>query len=136
MTWTCPNCLKEFKNSNQYHSCARVELGDHFKNKAPFVREIFDRIMAGVEPFGDVVLNPVKTSIEVRAASTFLSVKAKRDCLEIAFQLAGETDEFPVYKTVRLSSNRVLHFAVLEEADDVDDRLLAWLSEAYELSRH
>lgn len=134
MTWTCPNCKKKFKNTNQWHSCARVDPQGHFRNKPLLVRAIFDKLVGELGAFGRITVDSVKTSIQVRAASSFVSIKPKRDCLEIEFQLGHEADAFPVYRTIRVSKNRVLHFAVLEHPDDVDEQLVDWLRQAYELT--
>jgi len=134
MTWICPECQKRFKNKNQIHSCARVDLEDHFVNKSVEVRATFDELMRGLEGLADITLNPVKTSIQVRASATFLSVKPKMHHVEIEFQMGDEVKEHPVYRTVRISKNRVLHFAILESARDVDVQVLDWLRQAYELS--
>jgi hypothetical protein len=134
MSWICPVCRKEFKNRNQAHSCARVDLEDHFKNKSPHVREIFERLIQELGKFGKITLNPVKTSIQVKALSTALAVKAKRESVEIEFQLDREDSSPPVYKTFRISKNRVLHFAVLRTPRDVNAKLVDRLRRSFELA--
>lgn len=57
-----------------------------------------------------------------------------RNDLDLDFQLASDVDTFPIFKTSRISKNRVLHQAVLERPEDVDGQLVSWLGEAYELS--
>jgi len=133
MTWICPKCKKEFKNTNQAHSCARVDLEDHLKNKSPQAKATFDKLMQELNKLGKINLNPVKTSIQVKATATFLSIKLKRDNVEIEFQLGSEINESPVYKNFRISKNRVLHFAVLESPQDVDAKLVNLLKKSYEL---
>jgi len=133
MTWICPECKKEFRNKNQAHSCARVDLEHHLKNKSPQVRAAFDRLMRELRKFGEITLNPVKTSIQVKTVSTFLSIRLKKMSIEIEFQLEGEIKEPPVYKNFRISRNRVLHFAVLNSPEDVNAKLMNLLKKSYEL---
>jgi hypothetical protein len=133
MTWICPECKKEFRNKNQAHSCARVDLEDHLKNKSPQVRATFDRLMRELRKFGEITLNPVKTSIQVKTVSTFLSIRPKKMSIEIEFQLGSELKEPPVYKNFRISKNRVLHFAVLNSPEDVNAKLMNFLKKSYEL---
>ncbi len=133
MTWICPDCKKEFRNKNQEHSCARVPIDDHFKNKPGQIRMIFDRLMQEAHQFGDISVNPVKTSIQVKAGATFLSVRTKRDRVEIEFQLGREIAKLPITRSFRISKNRVLHTAVLERFDQVNKELVGWLQESYEL---
>lgn len=136
MFWTCPKCKKRFKHSNQAHSCARVEIDEHFKNRAPHVRATFDKLMAELQKFGRVTINSVKNSIQVKAATTFLSIRPKKDYLAIEFLLSTEVDEFPVYKTFRVSKNRVAHSAVLERPREVNAQLMRWLRCSYKLVRN
>lgn len=133
MTWTCSNCKKEFRNKNQVHSCARVKLEDHLKNKSPQVIAIFDKLIREMNKFGEITLNPVKTSVQMRSGATFLSIKPKKDYLEIEFQLGEEVDKLPVYKNIRISKNRVLHFAILKSPQEVNTQLISWLKKSYEL---
>jgi len=133
MTWTCPNCKKEFRNKNQAHSCAKVDLKDHLKNKSPQVIVAFNKLMRELEKFGEITLNPVKTSIQVKAGATFLSIRPKKEHMEIEFQLGEEIDKFPVYKNIRISKNRVLHFAILKSPKEVNTQLVNWLKKSYEL---
>jgi hypothetical protein len=134
MTWKCPQCGKEFRNTNQSHSCNSVDVDVHFKNKSPQVHEIYDKLIMQVKKFGKITFNPVKTSIQLKANSTFLSIKPKRDSIEIEFQLDHEVDEFPIYKNFRISKNRVLHFAVLESTKDIKPSLIRWLKQSYKLA--
>jgi len=133
MTWICPNCKKEFRNRNQAHSCARVDLEDHLKSKSPQVKATFEKLMQEIRKFGEITLNPVKTSIQVKTVSTFLSIRPKKMNIEIEFQLGSEVNEPPFYKNFRISKNRVLHFAVLKSPEDVNAKLLSLLRKSYEL---
>ena len=135
MPWTCPVCKKKFKNPNQEHSCAKVPVDDHFKNKPVAIRMIYDRLIMEVQRFGPYTLNPVKSSIQVKAGATFLSIKPKRDRVDIEFFLPREIDQPPVTKSFRVSANRVLTCATIDSVMQVDEKLVDWLREAYELIR-
>ncbi len=133
MTWVCPKCKKVFKNKNQAHSCAIVDLSEHIKNKPPHVKATFDKLIQELNKIGKININPVKTSIQVKATATFLSIQPKKDHIKIEFQLGSEIDEFPIYKTFQISKNRVLHFAILKNPQDVNTKLMSWLEKSYEL---
>lgn len=136
MSWICPKCRKRFKHTNQAHSCARVGVKDHFRNKPPQRWATFEKLIKKAREFGAIKLNPVKTSIQVKAAATFLSIRVKSDRLEIEFQLSDEHDRLPIYKTFRISKNRVLHFAVLERPEDVTLALSTLLRKSYTLMKN
>ena len=43
--WTCPRCGHQFVSRNIWHSCGRYDLADHFVDKDPALRPIFDRLV-------------------------------------------------------------------------------------------
>lgn len=133
MPWTCPQCERVFKNRAQWHSCATADLTEHLKNKSPLVKATLDILLQRVQAFGGVTLNPVRTSIQVKSTATFLSIQLKKDRVVVEFFLASAVEEPPIYRLVRLSKGRVLHFAVLEDPSEVDARLLRWVKESYDL---
>jgi hypothetical protein len=108
-------------------------VAQHLNGKLPRVRETFDRLLRRIEAFGPVTLNPVKTSIQVKSSATFMSIKLKKDRLFIDFFLSNEIDQPPIFKSIRVSKKRVIHFAMLEEPRDVNTRLVRWLRESYQL---
>ncbi len=135
MLWTCPVCGKEFKNTNQWHSCARVELEHHLRNKSPQVRTTFEKLLREVHKFGKITVTGVKTAVQVRAASTFISIQLRKNHLLISFQLDRAENGYPVFKTEPISKNRVLHTAVLEGPEDVGKQLVTWLEKSYEMGK-
>lgn len=131
--WTCPECGKKFRNRNQWHSCYRFSLDDHLIKKSENIRSTILLLIRNIEQFGPLQLNPVKSSIQVKAGATFLSIRAKKDHVELEFQLGRQIDDFPVHRVVRISGKRYLHFVYIQDPDDVDETLLGWLKESYGL---
>ncbi len=136
MSWKCPKCNKTFRNTNQAHSCCVVSIDEHLKNKSADVQAMVERLLNAVTKFGKVTLNPVKSSIQVKAGATFLSIKPKKETVEIEFQLDEEINQLPVYKYFRVSNNRVLSFAKLEKKSDIDKSLLGLLKKSYLLVKN
>jgi len=134
MTWTCPTCSRDFRRPNQWHSCESLDVAVHLRGKPPHVRETVEKLIEELREEG-VIISPVKTAIQFRAGATFLSVKPKADHVDIEFQLGREVREFPVYRSLRVSKNRVVHMAVIEDPGDVDENLLSLLRESYEMIR-
>ena len=131
MSWTCPECGKSFRNRNQWHSCYTLNLEDHLRNKPVVIRNAVYDLLSEIGQFGPLDLNPVKSVIQVKAGATFLSIKPKKDFIELEFQLSEETDQFPVHRTVRISGKRVLHFLYIQSSEDINDQLLDWLRNSY-----
>jgi hypothetical protein len=134
MTWICPTCRREFRNTNQDHSCLIKDLESHFVNKQQNVVDIFTKIKNKVMKFEGVRINSVKNAILFQAKSIFLAIKPKKSHLDIAFVLDKRIEEFPMYKTVQATKHKVAHFVRLESPEEVDEQLIKWLKEAYKTS--
>jgi len=136
MSWTCPDCGKSFRNRNQWHSCYTLNLEDHLGKKPELIRNVVYDLLTEIGQFGPIELNPVKSVIQVKAGATFLSIKPKKDFIELEFQLAKEIDQFPVHRTIRISRNRILHFLYIQGPEDINEQLLEWLRSSYLLVSH
>ena len=135
MAWICETCGREFKNTNQWHSCEQSTIEQHINGKPEFIVEMFHKLLDVVSEFGDIELLPLKTTIQVQRASTFLSIYLKKNKVHLEFQ-AKEEKKLPcITKMVRISKNRVFHLADLKEISEIDAELILSLREAYNLSK-
>ena len=134
MLWNCPKCNRQFKHATTYHSCVKVDADSHFINKAPNVKAVYEKILKEVRKFGKINVSPVKSSIMLKNASSFLGIKPGKAFVDLDFVLPEETHEFPIYKTMKYSKNKVIHFVRLESTKEVDKQLLRWLKISYDLS--
>lgn len=132
--WICPTCKKKFKAKNQWHSCARLNIEDHFRNKEENVREVFEKIVDGLKGIGEFEIIPIKSSIQFRTLSNFLSVRTKKDHIIIEFQLEQEVDDLSIIRSVRISSKRNFYRMVADHPEDISDKIISWFHEAYHLS--
>jgi hypothetical protein len=133
MSWTCPECGKSFRNRNQWHSCYTLKVEDHIRNKSRHIQDLVFFLISRLYEFGPIDLNPVKSVIQVKSGATFLSIKPKKDYVELEFQLGETMDTFPVHKIIRISGKRVLHFVYIQKKDDINEQLLHWLKDSYDL---
>ena len=133
MNWTCPECGKSYRRKNQWHSCYVLNIEDHMCHKPEKIRELIHELLMELDLLGEVEINPIKSIIQVRAGATFLSIKPKKDHVELEFQLGEKKNMFPVHRTVRISGKRVLHFIYLESKDDINKQLIDLLKASYML---
>lgn len=131
MTWACPDCNKKFRNKNQWHSCYILTVEDHLKKKSENVKRTIVELLDQVKKFGPIEINPVKSTIQVKAGATFLSIKPKKDHVELEFQLGEKLEDFPIHRAIRISGNRVLHFVFLESPEDITPQLIGWMKSSY-----
>src|SRR5690606_18662805 len=119
--WICARCNKEFRNANQSHSCYVSKVDEHFANKPEVLRLTYDKLVKQLEEFAEYTLNPVKNTILFKTLTSFMAVKVKKDHLVVEYFLNHTNDAFPVFKVVKVSRNRVVHFISLSSPDDVDN---------------
>ena len=133
MTWSCPKCKRIFKHKNQWHSCVRIEAENHFSDKDPNVKKMYEKIVREVRKFGEVNVSPVKSSIMLKSKGTFVAIKPKLGSLDIEFFAEEEINDYPILKSLRVSKRRVAHLVRLENPKDINKQLLNWLRHSYNL---
>lgn len=132
MTWTCPECGRNFRSTHQPHSCATVPLEKHFAGKPVALRAAFDKILMKVSESGPIQVNALNGAILLAGKSTFMAFKTRREYAEIEILSDKEINEFPVYKTFRVSASRVALFIRVQSPEEIDQQLIRWIMEAYE----
>lgn len=131
MTWICPECKRNFKNTNQSHSCVTINIETLFAGKQQIVYELFQTLKYEVKQFGEINISATLSSVMFSAKGTFLAIKPKQKYLDIEFVLDYPTHEFPIIKNVQISKKGYAHFIRLENLQDIDHQLLQWLKQAY-----
>jgi hypothetical protein len=134
--WSCPRCGRTFAAVNQTHTCAALgDLDRHFAGTQPLVRETFDRILAAVRRLGPVSVLPEKTRIALHVRMSFAAFTPRARWLNGHLVLARRIDS-PRFRRIETYSPRnVLHAFRLTSPDEVDDELIGWLTEAYEVGQ-
>ena len=109
-------------------------VGDHFENKDPSVRALYDRLISLVQKFGPVEQDPKKTSIHLNHKSALAGVETRRNNLLLTIKSDHEIKSPRVEKVERISSKRFYHKVRISSPDDFDEELQTWLKDAYALS--
>jgi Domain of unknown function (DUF5655) len=133
MSWVCPICKRPFKNVNQQHSCTSINPETVFENRPEKIKKIYNKLYIACSKFGNMQVTATKDAVFFKNDGTFASIKPKKEAIVIEFFLPTAIDEFPVYKTVILSKNRVVHYVQADDLAQVDKQLLSWLKTSYEL---
>ncbi len=132
--WACPECGRQFRNTSQAHSCARTTPESFFEQRPPELLAAYQKLLAALRRFGPVRVDGVKNGIMLKAETTFLAVKLKRDRIDLEFLLDAAVDEPPVYKTGQAWKSRVAHFVAVEGPDDITPKLVGWLRKSWRLA--
>ncbi len=134
--WICPECGRKFARNRQSHSCVQYDPEIQFMGKSPKARELYDLLINRIRTFGDIEIYGAKWDITVRRLSTFLSVMAGKAHLTVVFLSDRPIDDFPVYNSFHHSARRWSNAVKIESPEEIDDQLIRWLKEAYDLAEY
>lgn len=113
---------------------AEFSIPQHFENKDPVVKAIYDRILNDARTFGTVTEEPKKTSIHLVNKSAFAGVMTRRNALILNIKSAAPIRDARIKKSEQLSASRFHQEVKLTSPDEVDSVLVGWLKEAYAIS--
>jgi hypothetical protein len=109
-------------------------VDDHFEGKDPTVKEIYNRLVRSLKEFGPVQEVAKKTSIHLDHKSGFGGVHVRKSYINLVIRTNYQIDSSRLTQTEQVSKNRFHHTVKLETPDDIDEELLGWLKDAYQLS--
>ena len=109
-------------------------LSQHFDDKEPVVKSIYDRILKESRKFGKIVEEPKKTSIHLVNKSAFAGVATRKSALILNIKSATPIKDARIKKSEQLSASRFHQEVKLVSPEEVDSTLIAWLKDAYTLS--
>ncbi len=131
--WTCPRCGRQFVSANKWHSCQQFRIDDHFTNKAPLVRELYDLLLATLNRFGPATAYALKTRIVFQAETQFAAAMPRKHWLEGYVWLRRRASH-PLIRRVEMHVFRDYgHIFRLTEPADLDDDFVTLLHEGYML---
>lgn len=113
---------------------AEFSVPQHFDNKDPAVKSIYDRILKESRKFGAVTEEPKKTSIHLVNKSAFAGVVTRKSALILNIKSAAPIRHARIAKSEKLSASRFHQEVKLTSPDEVDSVLVGWLKEAYAIS--
>jgi hypothetical protein len=131
--WTCAKCGRIFEKAKQPHSCHKVPLEAHFKNKDK-ARELFDWLVKQLnKKIGKCKVISIPCCIHLFGSYDFLAVLPKKDKLEIRFGLDRKLDSPRLTQSVPVSSKYFKNCIDINNLREIDKELIGWLNEAYHL---
>ena len=106
-----------------------------FEGKTPELRATYDRLINQLQQFGVVKVAPKQTSIHLEKNAGFAGVHPRKASFNLEFRTDYKIDDPRITRTQQLSARRFEHTVKLEHEQDVDEQLLKWLKDAYDLSK-
>ncbi|MEP7133501.1 MAG: DUF5655 domain-containing protein [Chloroflexota bacterium] len=109
-------------------------ISQHFENKDPVVKSIYERILKESRKFGKVIEEPKKTSIHLVNKSAFAGVATQKLALILNIKSASPIKHARIKKSEQVSASRFHQEVKLTSPDEVDSVLIGWLQQAYLIS--
>lgn len=109
-------------------------VSDHFVNKDPSVRALYDQLVSLLKTFGPVQEDPKKTSIHLNRRSALAGVETRKNNFLLTIKSDHSIKSPRVEKVEKISSKRFYHKVRISSPSDFDEELKGWLKEAYNLS--
>jgi len=106
---------------------------DHLQGKDPIVPLIFKKLIKEVQKFGPVKVEPKKMTIQLMNRYAFTGIVVRKNCLNLEIHLNHKLKSKRLSKIDQASANRYQHLITLISPSDIDDELLGWMKEAYDL---
>ncbi|NNE11634.1 MAG: hypothetical protein HKN41_05235 [Ilumatobacter sp.] len=133
--WTCPDCGRPFGRANQSHDCAPgLTLDEYFSSGPAHERPVFDAVMAHLSTVGPIDLDVVSVGIFLKNPHRFADLRPKDRWVAIGFSLDRRATHPLITRKVIAYGRRFWHVANVAAPEQLDDGLLALLTEAYQLS--
>lgn len=109
-------------------------VNEHFENRAPEVMATYKEILKVARNLGTVREEAKKTSIHLVRKTAFAGVATRKTALILTLKSATDLHNSRIIKRDQVSRNRWHVEIRLMTSDDVDQEVITWIKNAYELA--
>ena len=135
MTWICPECKAIFKNRNQWHSCVQLRPDRILSKSGQIVKDLYQELDQYLMKLDEVHRITLLSCISYKCPVTFLSLKPKKNHINLEISLAYKDDVFPISQIVQASKQKWVHFLSIDDHANIDGQLKKWMNDAYNHAR-
>ena len=108
---------------------------DHLQDKDTVVTLIYNKLINALQKFGPLKIEPKKTSIHLGNRFGFAGVYTRKDYMNLEVHLNYKLTSERITRVEQASANRFHHTIKISSPKEVDDELMQWLKQAYELKK-
>lgn len=108
-----------------------MTIEDYFATGPDRERPIFDAVMAHLDTVGPVHVEPVSVGIFLKRAQTFAQLRPMQKWIALSFSLRHQVRHERITRRAIPHGGRYYQVVNLRDADDLDDDIRGWLTEAY-----
>lgn len=111
-----------------------MTVDEYFATGPAHERPVFDAVMAGLSGVGPIHVEPVSVGIFLKRSRTFAELRPMTRWVAVSFALERTISSSRIARKVIDTGRTRYHVVNVRRPDEVDDELLAWLTEAYATS--
>ncbi|MHA7129446.1 DUF5655 domain-containing protein [Algoriphagus namhaensis] len=130
--WTCPICERDLKRENQWHMCIKADLNSLFGGKPKELEFVFDKILAEVVEWDDVIVSNTKKAIMFVHHQTFLVIRPMSKFLDLQFY-SKEVQSCPPFFKSRQVSKKFENHLRISTLEELSPKLISWIRNSYEM---
>ena len=132
MSWICPKCERELKAPNQIHYCAKISIDSLFEGKDRELILVFDKILAEVAGWDDVLVSTTPHCIVFVRRYTFLVIRPMKKALDVKFYSETMLHGNLIVKSTGREGKFENHVSVMS-SDDLTPQLFGYLRRSWQL---
>jgi hypothetical protein len=131
--WTCQKCGRIFNKARQPHSCQKIPLTHHFKNKEK-AKQLFEYLVKQINTkIGMCKIISIPCCIHLFGTYDFLAVLPKKDSLEIRFAFNRKLHTPRLKQSVPLSTKSFKNCVDITTKEEIDTELFKWINESFHM---
>ncbi len=130
--WTCPECGRRFRRTNQTHTCRRVTVEDVFEGATDHSVALFEQFHSMLSNIGPIELSITRSGVGFRGEHrVFAAVRPTKAGLGGFLDLTHRVDDERFSKVEPYTKRLFIHKLRLSSGDQLDDEFRGWLENAY-----
>lgn len=130
--WTCPKCERELKNPNQWHNCVKVSIDSLFEGKTKELAFVFDKLLAEIIDWDNVVVSATQNCIVFVHNQTFLIIRPMKKQLDLKFYSRTEQEEESITKSIPYAGKFENHIRV-STLSELTQTIYTYIKQSYQL---
>ena len=132
MSWVCPKCERELKKVNQVHYCIKVSLDTLFAGRPPELVLVFDKILAEVADWDDVLVSTSPNCIVFVHRKTFFVIRPMQKQLDLKFYSKTRLEGAMIHQSVLYKGKYATNVRV-SVLDDLNLPLFGLIRDSYNM---
>ncbi|MEM9887330.1 MAG: DUF5655 domain-containing protein [Bacteroidota bacterium] len=115
--WTCPKCNRQFKTTNQSHTCNETTLDDLFLKCSDELILAFDRVLSEVINWQPCSVGAAKKAVVFTSKKAWLILRPMTKALDLKFYHGTILESDSLHQTTKWGKKYAHHIRIRQEED-------------------